>query len=153
MPLCQPGPHVFILVIKVDLPFTSACRRAVEEHLHLFGERVWSHTIVLFYGAEDLGQTIEEFVEKEWLQWLLNKCGNRYHVFNNENVVDGTQVTQLLEEIEQVGEGKRGSHFENDASMLPKYEEMNRVVREIAQEINSRATIQICNTNTNTIQI
>ncbi|XP_063048734.1 GTPase IMAP family member 8-like, partial [Engraulis encrasicolus] len=105
VPLCPPGPHALLLVIRVDNTFIQAHRTAVQEHLELLGERVWSHTIVLFTYGDWLGDTsIEQHIESggEALQWVVEKCGNRYHVLDNKKS-DGDQVTELLEKIEEMG--------------------------------------------------
>ncbi|KAK6307032.1 hypothetical protein J4Q44_G00221800 [Coregonus suidteri] len=84
--LCPPGPHTLLLVIDVDDTFTEEYRRAVEEHLTLLSETVWSHTIVLFTHGDFLGDTtIEQHIERQGkaLQWLVEKCGNRvFGLFN-----------------------------------------------------------------------
>ncbi|XP_041749122.2 GTPase IMAP family member 8 [Coregonus clupeaformis] len=111
---CPPGPHTFLLVIRGDVSFTEKERRAIEEHMELLSERVWSHTIVLFTYGDCLGNTaIEQHIESEGkaLQWLVEKCGNRYHVLNNVNEGDGTQVTELLEKIEEMVAGNSGYVF------------------------------------------
>ncbi|KAJ8351140.1 hypothetical protein AAFF_G00146540, partial [Aldrovandia affinis] len=111
--LCPPGPYALFLVIDVSSSFTESHRRSVEEHLELLSERVWRHTIVLFTRGDWLGDTtIEQHIETEGkaLQWLIEKCGNRYHVLNNENRGDGTQVTELLEKIEETV-ARNKSHF------------------------------------------
>ncbi|KAJ8366880.1 hypothetical protein AAFF_G00338480 [Aldrovandia affinis] len=112
--LCPPGPYALFLVINVSSSFTESHRRPVEEHLELLSERVWRHTIVLFTRGDWLGDTtIEQHIETEGkaLQWLVEKCGNRYHVLNNENRGDGTQVTELLEKIEETVARNRSGHF------------------------------------------
>uniref|UniRef100_A0A3P8XZ09 AIG1-type G domain-containing protein n=1 Tax=Esox lucius TaxID=8010 RepID=A0A3P8XZ09_ESOLU len=112
--LCPPGPHTLLLVIRVDRSFTEEHRRSIEEHLGLLSELVWSHTIVLFTWGDSLGDTtIEQHIESEGkdLQWLVEKCGNRYHVLNNMNRGDGTQVTELLEKIEEMVAGNSGDYF------------------------------------------
>ncbi|XP_069055192.1 GTPase IMAP family member 4-like [Lepisosteus oculatus] len=112
--LCPPGPHAFLLVIPVDSPFTENHRRSAEKHLELLTERVWRHTMVLFTQAHALRDTtIEQHIERagEELQRLVEKCGNRYHVLNNRYRGDRTQVTELLEKVEQLVRGNRGQHF------------------------------------------
>ncbi|XP_042559972.1 GTPase IMAP family member 9-like, partial [Clupea harengus] len=113
--LCPPGPHALLLVIRVDTPLTETHRRSLQEHLELLSERVWSHTIVLFTRGDCLGDTpIEQHIESEGesLQWLVEKCGNRYHVLNNQKIEDHMQVTQLMEKIEEMVTGNRGQHYE-----------------------------------------
>ncbi|KAJ8358486.1 hypothetical protein AAFF_G00435840 [Aldrovandia affinis] len=112
--LCPPGPYALFLVIDVSSSFTELYRRSVEEHLEFLSERVWRHTIVLFTWGDCLGDTtIEQHIETEGkaLQWLVEKCGNRYHVLNNENRGDGTQVTELLEKIEETVARNKSGHF------------------------------------------
>ncbi|KAI1882378.1 hypothetical protein AGOR_G00250070 [Albula goreensis] len=100
-------PHTLLLVINGAAPFTETNRRAVEEYLELLSDRVWRHTIVLFTWGDSLTDTsIERYVES-WtaLQWLIEKCGNRYHIFDNSDRTDGTQVTELLQKIEEMVAG------------------------------------------------
>ncbi|XP_064172208.1 uncharacterized protein LOC135243980 [Anguilla rostrata] len=103
--LCPPGPCALFLVIDVSSAFGEEHRRSAVEHLELLSERVWRHTIVLFTWGDWLGDTtIEQRIETEGraLQELIEKCGNRYHVLNKKNKADGTQVTELLKEIEEM---------------------------------------------------
>ncbi|XP_042560170.1 GTPase IMAP family member 4-like [Clupea harengus] len=118
--LCPPGPHAVLLVIDVTASFTETHRIAVQEHLELLGERVWGHTIVLFTRGDWLGNTtIEQHIKREGktLQWVVEKCGNRYHVVGN-NKSDGGQVTELLQKIEEMVAGNRGLHFDFDAKIM-----------------------------------
>uniref|UniRef100_A0A4W5LZ78 AIG1-type G domain-containing protein n=1 Tax=Hucho hucho TaxID=62062 RepID=A0A4W5LZ78_9TELE len=135
--LCPPGPHTLLLVIDVGDSFTEEERRAVEEHLALLSETVWSHTIVLFTYGDCLGDTtIEQHIESEGeaLRWLVEKCGNRYHVLNNENRGDVTQVTELLEKIEEMVAGNRGGHYEIKREILEKIEERKKAEEERAKQ-------------------
>ncbi|KAJ8358148.1 hypothetical protein AAFF_G00030070, partial [Aldrovandia affinis] len=135
--LCPPGPYALFLVIDVSSSFTESHRRPVEEHLELLSERVWRHTIVLFTRGDWLGDTtIEQHIETEGkaLQWLVEKCGNRYHVLNNENRGDGTQVTELLEKIEEMVAGHGGCHYEMERMLLQEVEEKRRTVEERVEQ-------------------
>ncbi|KAL2086929.1 hypothetical protein ACEWY4_017988 [Coilia grayii] len=114
--LCPPGPHALLLVIRVDVSFQGTHRQSLQEHLELLSERTWSHTIVLFTRGDWLGDApIEQHIESEGeiLQWLVEKCGNRYHVLNNEKGDDNMHVTQLMEKIEEMVAGNRGQHYGN----------------------------------------
>ncbi|XP_062376540.1 GTPase IMAP family member 8-like [Sardina pilchardus] len=123
--LCPPGPHAILLVICVDISFTEKDRTIVQEHLELLGERVWSHTMVLFTFGNWLGDTtIEQYIESEGesLQWIIEKCGNRYHIFDNDKLDDSIQRTQLLEKIEEMVAGNGGCPFEVDKTILQEVE-------------------------------
>uniref|UniRef100_A0A3B3TCE4 AIG1-type G domain-containing protein n=1 Tax=Paramormyrops kingsleyae TaxID=1676925 RepID=A0A3B3TCE4_9TELE len=112
--LCPRGPCALFIVLRVDASFTETDRRSVEEHLELLSKTVWRHTIVLFTRGDRLGdRTIEQHIEAEGeaLRWLVGKCGNRYHVLNNEMRGDVTQVTELLEKVEELVARNSGRHF------------------------------------------
>ncbi|XP_016403745.1 GTPase IMAP family member 8-like isoform X1 [Sinocyclocheilus rhinocerous] len=112
--LCAPGPHVILLIIPILTCLEMTVHTAVEKHMGLLGEKVWNHTIVLFTMGDWLGDTtIEERIEKEdkHLELLIEKCGNRYHVFNCKNHTDHTQVTELLEKIEEMMMENNNSHY------------------------------------------
>ena len=119
--LCQPGPHVLLLVIIAAYSDEADYYKYIEEHMQLLSDRVWSHTIILFtFGDYLLDKSIEQYIESEGdaLQRLVEKCGNRYHVFNNENRVDDTQVTELLLKIEEMVAGDTGRCLEVDRRVL-----------------------------------
>ncbi|MBN3295457.1 GIMA8 GTPase, partial [Amia calva] len=134
--LCPPGPHALLLTIPVGRSFTETERRAVQEHLELLSERVWRHTIVLFTWGDRLGDTtIEQHIERggEELQRLVEKCGNRYHVLNNRDRGDGTQVTELLDKIEEMVAGHGGWHITTERNW-----EMVKRIRQRVKEKKQR---------------
>uniref|UniRef100_W5LVD6 AIG1-type G domain-containing protein n=1 Tax=Lepisosteus oculatus TaxID=7918 RepID=W5LVD6_LEPOC len=134
--LCPPGPHTLLLVIDLD---SNTDWRSVKEYLELLNERVWRHTIVLFTCGDTLTHTtIEQHIEgggKE-LQCLVEKCGNRYHVLNDKNRGDRTQVTELLEKIEDMMAGNYGLYFTTDIDQV--YTELETYNREIEEERRER---------------
>ncbi len=135
--LCPSGPHAVLLIIRVDIGFKEDERKALQEHMNLLGERVWSHTIVLFTRGDSLLDTsIEQHIESEGqdLQWLLDKCGNRYHVLNNKNRSDDTQIKELLEKIEETVAQNNGCHFQIDRKILQEIKERRRAEEERAEE-------------------
>ncbi|KAK7159527.1 hypothetical protein R3I94_005766 [Phoxinus phoxinus] len=103
--ICPPGPHAVLLVLRSGVAFTEAHRRSVKEHMELMGRDVWKYCIVVFSRSDWMGTpTIEEHIESEGedLQWLINKCGNRYHVLNYMEQDDGKQVRELMEKVEMM---------------------------------------------------
>lgn len=120
--LCPPGPHAILLTVPIAIAFDKTYRTAVEEHMGLLGKEVWSHTIVLFTRGDWLGETtIEERIEEEGehLEWLMEKCGYRYHVVNCKNQTDSTQVTELLKKIEEMVMENNGCHYVPDEKSNP----------------------------------
>ncbi|XP_029913151.1 GTPase IMAP family member 8-like [Myripristis murdjan] len=135
--LCPPGPHVVLLVIRVDRAFTETYRRAVQEHLELIGEQIWPYVMVLFNFGDWLGDTtIEQYIESEGepLQWLVEKCSNRYHVLNNKTRGDGFQVTELMGKIEEMVAGKSGRHYEINERVMRRLEERMRAEKDRAEQ-------------------
>ncbi|KAL2086602.1 hypothetical protein ACEWY4_017661 [Coilia grayii] len=103
--LGSKSPHALLLVIPADVSFLEEQRKMTEDNMKMFGEQVWRHTMVLFNWGNSLGNTsIEEHIESEGepLRWLVEKCGNRYHVFDSVSRGDGSQVQQLLEKIDEL---------------------------------------------------
>ncbi|KAM3863926.1 GTPase IMAP family member 8-like [Diretmus argenteus] len=138
--LSPPGPHAFILVVRMDVSFLTEYKTSIKEQMGLLGERVWSHTVVLFTCGDQLGdRTIEELMEREGeaLQWLVGKCGNRCHVFNNQHRGDGAhcaQVTRLLEKIEEMVAANGGRYYEVNAKLIQHVEEMRTAENDRAEQ-------------------
>lgn len=137
--LCPPGPHVFLLVVRVDRAFTDTYGWAAQEHLQLFGTNIWGRVIVVFSFGDWLGDTATERCiesEGEPLRRLVERCGNRYHVLNNEAVGDGFQVRELIGKIEEMlaGCGRGGGHFETERGVMEQMEGGRREEEERAKE-------------------
>ncbi len=98
-------PHAMILVVPIDTSFKTELKRIITGYMANFGEDVWRHTIVLFtWGDRSPDVSIEQHIESEGeaLQWLIQKCRNRYHVFDNTNKKNRDQVTELLQKIDEM---------------------------------------------------
>ncbi|XP_068604168.1 GTPase IMAP family member 4 isoform X2 [Brachionichthys hirsutus] len=135
--LCPPGPHAFLLVIPVGM-FSEVDRARIEEHVSLFGERVWRHTIVVFSWAEVLRTiSIERYIRREGkeLQWVLEKCKRRYFVINNCVFGEHPQVERLLESVEKLvaeeGSSYDPEEVEKEEKPLDENENTSRNVREL----------------------
>ncbi|KAK2909508.1 hypothetical protein Q8A67_005345 [Cirrhinus molitorella] len=102
--LTAPGPHVFLLVIKLGMKFTEEEKNAVKWIQEKFGEDAVKYTIVLFTHADALkGKPVELYISKsEDLQEFIQTCYGRYHSFNNVHSNDQDQVKELLKMIEKM---------------------------------------------------
>ncbi|RXN23060.1 mitofusin-1-like isoform X1 [Labeo rohita] len=124
--LISPGPHAVLIVIRGDSPFTDTDGRFLEENVELLGPNVWTHTLIIFtrgdlFKREDIEQHIRE--DGSALKRLIEKCENKYHVFNNSNHHDRTQVKALFEKIEGIVEKNNGKHFDIDLEKVKKVNE------------------------------
>lgn len=140
--LCPPGPHVFLLTVRVDRAFTETYRRALQEHLQLFGQPVWTRVILLFTFGDWLGgRSIEQCIESEGppLTWLVESCGNRYHVVNNHTRGDAFQVRELILRIEEMLAGCADArHSGVGREVMEQMEEKMRREEERAEERRKR---------------
>ncbi|TRY95486.1 hypothetical protein DNTS_026146 [Danionella cerebrum] len=111
--LCDPGPHVLLLVVPL-LNFGPSERSAIQKRMEILTEGVWRHTMVLFTLGDRLrGCSIQEHIQASGkdLQWLMEKCRYRYHVLNNKEAQDRRQVCALLEQAEDLLIENGGWHF------------------------------------------
>ncbi|XP_051768165.1 GTPase IMAP family member 8-like isoform X2 [Ctenopharyngodon idella] len=138
MSLTSPGPHAVMIVIRADCTFTDSDRKFLEDYVELLGPNVWTHTLVIFTRGDLIKQEhVKQHIYESWsaLKRLVEKCENRYHVFNNSNHHDRTQVTELLKKIEEIVGKNNGKHFDID---LEKVKEVNEEWEEIQMRASSR---------------
>ncbi|XP_076118346.1 uncharacterized protein LOC143099154 [Alosa pseudoharengus] len=110
--LSLPGPHVFLLVIRLNRRFTEEERDTVKWIQDNFSERAAEFTMVLFTHADQIkGIPLEHMLQNHEIQGIINKCGGGYHAFNNEQRDDRTQVNNLLEKIDAMVEKNRGDYY------------------------------------------
>ncbi len=146
-------PHAMILVIPIDTSFKTELKRIITGYMATFGEDVWKHTIVLFtWGDRFPDISIEQHIESEGeaLQWLIQKCRNRYHILYNSNKKKQDQVTELFQKIdEMVAENSlfclnpQGAAEENIHDTDTQQDEeisldADRVLKLLQQEFNNR---------------
>ncbi|XP_068448153.1 uncharacterized protein [Clinocottus analis] len=102
--LVAPGLHAILLLVPVN-QFTEVEGLVPAELEAAFGEDVLDHTIVLLTCGDYLmGKTAEEYLQKEHpgLRQMIQRCGGRYHVFNNRQRQNREQVRQLLEKVDDM---------------------------------------------------
>ncbi|XP_039905086.1 GTPase IMAP family member 9-like [Simochromis diagramma] len=109
--LSAPGPHAFLVVLQLGR-FTQEEKDTVQMIQTTFGEDAAKYTMVLFTHGDQLKkQTIENFIsESPDLIAIIRKCGNRYHVFNNE-IKDPKQISQLLDKIDKMTAVNGGGYY------------------------------------------
>ncbi|XP_051565917.1 GTPase IMAP family member 7-like [Myxocyprinus asiaticus] len=108
---CAPSVDAIVIVLTVG-KYTEQEMEVVDKIVKTFGEDTFKHAVVLFTFGEQLkGQNIKNFVKKSpKLQELVDKCGSRCHVIDNEYWNDchseyknnKIQVKNLLDTIDKM---------------------------------------------------
>uniref|UniRef100_A0A3B5LZ85 AIG1-type G domain-containing protein n=1 Tax=Xiphophorus couchianus TaxID=32473 RepID=A0A3B5LZ85_9TELE len=129
----SPGPHIFLVVVAIGR-FTEEEKQSVQKIQEIFGEEANRYSMVLFTRGDDLGDTtIEDYLsESPDLQYLVYRCNNQYHVFNNKLKDKKPQVTELLKKIRTIVDSNGGSHYTNKMfqEKIQKYDQKMQEMKE-----------------------
>ncbi|XP_065137592.1 GTPase IMAP family member 8-like [Paramisgurnus dabryanus] len=133
--MSAPGPHAFIIVLSL-VRFTREESATVDLIKMIFGPKVSQFSIVLFTRGDELEESIEDYVKSSKspeFKKLIKDCGDRFLVFNNRETHDRSQVSRLLNMIEEVKRMNQGQYFSN--SMFEEAEKrINKKTEKIMQE-------------------
>ncbi|KAK2906547.1 hypothetical protein Q8A67_005532 [Cirrhinus molitorella] len=134
--LCHPGVHVFIIIIP-DALLTDEDKAEIEEIQRIFSSRINKHIMILIKQNSE-HQTAEL---NEETQSVIERFGGR-HQFIDLN----TQVSVLMEKLEQMVEENSGVCFSTETLMetqmekLLKFEEMKRRIQSLKMWFQSQET-------------
>ncbi|XP_018536195.1 GTPase IMAP family member 9 [Lates calcarifer] len=124
--LSLPGPHIFLLVIRLDVRFTKEEKNTVKWIKDNFGEEASNYTMVLFTRGDGLkGKSVENYLAKNLeLKEVIKDCKAGYIVFDNTRMENRTQVADLFESIDRIVQ-LNGNHYTSSI-----YEEVQRKLNE-----------------------
>ncbi|XP_045072295.1 GTPase IMAP family member 4-like [Coregonus clupeaformis] len=127
---CSPGPHAFLIALRVNDRFTEQEKQAIEILESVFGSGLAKHTIILFTHGDALeGSGVEKLISgNKDLSGLVEQCGGRYHVLNNKARGNRSQVTELMEKIDRMVEENGGTCYTNEM-----FEEVARAKKEVEE--------------------
>ncbi|KAM4565294.1 GTPase IMAP family member 7-like [Fundulus diaphanus] len=154
---CAPGPHVFLIVLKVD-KFTKHEQQVITKIREHFSEDALKYAVIVFTHGGQLpeGMKIEEFVhQNNNLSNLVKMCGSRCHVFDSKHWngeeqdvyrSNQFQLEAFLQTIDKMIEDKHGSYYTNDVlkHVEEKIQEQEKQIRAVSeylppQEIRKQA--------------
>lgn len=100
----RPGPHVFLLVIRLNERLTDEVKTAVKWVEENLGRDVMCYVIVLFTYADQLqGTEVKDYCRgSRFIRTLINNCGGRFHSFSNDGREDNHQVKELMTMIDNL---------------------------------------------------
>ncbi|XP_015245379.1 PREDICTED: GTPase IMAP family member 8-like [Cyprinodon variegatus] len=104
------GPDAILLVLPISSRLGQEEWAAMEAQLRLLETPIWQRAVILFTHGDRLGPlSIQEYVRRQGgtLQWLLERCQNRYQVLSSLCSTAQLQVRQLIKKVQMIAEASR----------------------------------------------
>ncbi|KAK6180609.1 hypothetical protein SNE40_008628 [Patella caerulea] len=111
--LSYPGPHVFLLVLKIDR-FTQEEVDTIKHLKYWFGQDFMKYAVFIFTGKDSLdynGLTIDQHLENtpSKLKNLIGEAGGRIAAINNR--VPGSELKAIMNLVKQTMHINTGQYY------------------------------------------
>ncbi|XP_073712835.1 GTPase IMAP family member 4-like [Misgurnus anguillicaudatus] len=132
--LSSPGVHAFLFVLPVNR-FTKQEKEVLTQIEDIFGKDVLKHLIILFTNGDGIdSETFEsEINQVKELKSIVDSCSG-YHIFNNKDLSNRRQVTELLKKIDNMIVQNGGHYTSEMFEEAQRIEQMENVQDFIAEE-------------------
>uniref|UniRef100_A0A8B9REN0 GTPase IMAP family member 8 n=1 Tax=Astyanax mexicanus TaxID=7994 RepID=A0A8B9REN0_ASTMX len=132
------GVHAFLFILTIST-FTMQELDLLSRFEQIFGEEVFRFTIVIFTHGDKLGNIpVDRLIRGNFqVLNLINRCGSRYHIINNDDPANRQQVTELLQKIDRmVSENENRCYTLNMLQELERRQEQRRERERAEREEN-----------------
>lgn len=111
MRLCDPGPHVFVVVVKIGR-LSAADSRLLTLLTRLFEGNASRHAAVLFTHEDALGvqSLLDKIGSSHCVSELVSRCRGRICVLDNTRKGEQAQVARFLRLIDNIIRENEGRH-------------------------------------------
>ncbi|XP_050411760.1 GTPase IMAP family member 8 isoform X1 [Patella vulgata] len=111
--LSNPGPHVFVLVLKIDR-FTQEEMNIIKHLKYWFGQDFMKYAVFIFTGKDSLdydGSTIGQHIEgsPSEIKALIREAGGRIAAINNR--VPGPELKAVMNLVKQTVQINNGQYY------------------------------------------
>lgn len=143
--LSVPGPHIFLLVIRLGVRFTNEEKNAVKWIKENFGEEASKYTAVLFTRGDELKETsIEDYIRQSpELRKLITECKAGYIVFDNTCKNNRTQVADLFEKIDDTVQLNEGCYTSSKYTEFQKQMSRNQFWQKCGDTLTSTSSFLV----------